>query len=372
MIILFGIKNGEGIKMADLHLKNVSLKKGKEHVLKNVSLSINNDQIVSILVSHKNELDTLKNVIMGFQKIKFGKIFLGEQDITYFSSKKKAKFLEYISLDLKLKNQRILKKVLQKEIKRKIKDKDSQIKKFESIVDSFELTDILEKSTKKFNMGELVLARIAISIAKDAQIIVFEEVFPRIPERYRMRLRRGILKFKQENELTVLLITRNIKEALSFSDKLAIFNNSIIEQYGDTKNVYLKPDSAVIGAMLGKLNVVTGQKTDETSYVLPILDKNSTQIMVDYTKKDATDTFFSIRPENVHVVVDETDFVFPGIRMTGRIEDLIFEGALISGTIKFVRGSLDFCQIYNPTNDVFKIGNEVEVVINPDLILPLK
>src|SRR3712207_8986237 len=43
--------------------------------------------------------------------------------------------------------------------------------------------------------------------------------------------------------------------------------------------------------------------------------------------------------------VDETAFVFPGIRMHGIIDELIFEGSLMTGTINFVRGSLDFCQI---------------------------
>ncbi|KRM19038.1 hypothetical protein FC40_GL000827 [Ligilactobacillus hayakitensis DSM 18933 = JCM 14209] len=372
MIILFGIKNGEGVKMADLHIKNVSLKKGREHVLKNVSLSINNGEIVSILATQKYELEILKNVVMGFQKIKFGKMFLGKEDITYFNSKKKAKLFEYISSDLKVKNQRSVKKALQKEIKKRIKDKPQQIKKFEIIIEAFKLDDILEKSIKKLNIGELILVKLALAIAKNAQVIVLEEIFDKIPERYKVLLRRGILKLKREDELTLLILTRNVKEAINFSDKIAIFNNSIIEQYGDTKEVYLKPESAAVGAMLGKINVVKGKKEDEHSYSLPILDKNATQIMIEYSKKDSADIYFSIRPENVHVVVDETDFVFPGIRMHGIIDELIFEGSLMTGTINFVRGSLDFCQIYNPTNDVFKIGNEVEVIINPDLILPLK
>ena len=88
--------------------------------------------------------------------------------------------------------------------------------------------------------------------------------------------------------ITFVFVTHDQDEALTMSDRIAVFNNGRIEQIGSAAEIYEQPASEFVAGFVGTSNLITGEAAKK------LLGREGT---------------FSVRPEKIHIDTDLTSDV---------------------------------------------------------------
>ena len=149
--------------------------------------------------------------------------------------------------------------------------------------------------------------------------------------------------------ITFIYVTHDQQEALSMSDRIAVFNNGQIEQIGTTKEIYETPRTLFVADFVGSSNVIHGKLSEQ------IFDKNAS---------------FTIRPERIRILpLSEETPSNQEICISGKVADIQYQGAnfkymvLLDGQHEIV---VQQQNLRPNTKHLFqpKIGQEVRLVWN--------
>ncbi len=225
-----------------------------------------------------------------------------------------------------------LKKMKKPEIDQKVRD----------IAKKVDLSDEqLKKAVSQLSGGQQQRVAIARALVTGPAIICMDEPLSNLDAKLRVQLRNELKKMQKEFGITTIYVTHDQEEALTLSDRIAVFNKGYIEQIGTPNEVYNQSATEFVCNFIGDINPITGSLAEKMN--LP-----------------ANQHHF-IRLERVHVNQEEGEDVF---RFQGRIESREYYGlyikyyiALEDQTIKVIEKN-DGINIYNP-------GETVVLSINP-------
>ncbi len=163
--------------------------------------------------------------------------------------------------------------------------------------------------------GEQQRVALARSLATQPKLLLLDEPFSSLDTGLRRATReevRGVLKAEG---ISVVLVTHDQEEALSFAERVAVMNSGTIEQIGTPEDVYRHPKTVHVANFLGKTNVV------ETEIRNGIAETPFGALAVDAPNAD--DILLSIRPEHFTIEKHVTDASDKNI---GRITAREFKG----------------------------------------------
>ena len=99
-------------------------------------------------------------------------------------------------------------------------------------------------------------------------------------------------------------VTHDQEEALSMSDRIAVFNNGKIEQVGSAEELYERPQTLFVGRFLGESTVLLGKGSQAGGGVTHI-DVAGHRVSAE-GHRDASDLAILVRPENLRLEADGT------------------------------------------------------------------
>ena len=124
-----------------------------------------------------------------------------------------------------------------------------------------------------------------------------------------MKLRQqmqGELKALQKRVgITFIFVTHDQEEALTMSDRIAVFNQGKIEQIGSPAEIYEHPATGFVAGFVGVSNLVSGELAQRLA---------------------GSDVTFSIRPEKIHLTDSAEKAGADTIVVDGRVRDIVYLG----------------------------------------------
>jgi putative spermidine/putrescine transport system ATP-binding protein len=112
-------------------------------------------------------------------------------------------------------------------------------------------------------------------------------------------------------------VTHDQEEALTMSDRLAVFNHGRIEQVGSPAEVYERPATGFVAGFVGTSNVLAGPVAEALT---------------------GSPSPFTIRPEKIHLVEVSTPAGDDECSATGHVREVVYVGALTKYAV-----ALDLC-----------------------------
>lgn len=156
---------------------------------------------------------------------------------------------------------------------------------------------------------------------------------------------------QKELGITTLYVTHDQEEALTLSDRIAVFNNGYIEQVGTPVEIYHNSQTEFVCDFIGDINVLTDEIVRE------VLLKNTSVFLED--KKGY------IRLEKVRFNREtEQDFI-----LKGTIIDVEFSGVTIHYTIKVSESQILNVTSIDSQAAIRSVGESVELFITPSDVL---
>ncbi|MHB9305090.1 ATP-binding cassette domain-containing protein [Fusobacterium polymorphum] len=211
-----------------LDIKNLSYSFGSNPILKDINIHVNENEMVAIVGSSGVGKSTLFNLIAGVLKKQVGKITInGSEDYI-------GKVAYMLQKDLLFEHKTIINNVILPLIIAKI-DKKEALEEGNKILKQFNLDKYANKYPQQLSGGMRQRVALIRTYMFKRNIFLLDEAFSALDAITKKELHKWYLDLKKEFNLTTLLITHDIEEAVFLSDRIYILGNKPGEIIGEIK-----------------------------------------------------------------------------------------------------------------------------------------
>ena len=188
--------------------------------------------------------------------------------------------------------------------------------------------------------GQQQRVAVARALVFDPKLVLMDEPLGALDKQLREQMQYEIKHIHEELGVTVVYVTHDQSEALTMSDRIAVFNDGVIQQLDTPDNLYENPENAFVAQFVGENNRLFGKVTSVNGTGCTVEVDGGGKVEALAVKIDGVGsrTLLSLRPERMRINPPEQQVanIFDG-----RVEELVFLGDHIRTRIK-VCGHDDF------------------------------
>ena len=135
-------------------------------------------------------------------------------------------------------------------------DKGERRRRAEAALEMVRLGGYGARKPAQLSGGQRQRVALARAIVNEPQVLLLDEPLGALDLKLRQEMQIELKRIQQEVGITFVYVTHDQEEALTMSDRLAVFNCGRIEQVGPPAEVYEHPESEFIAGFVGVSNVI--------------------------------------------------------------------------------------------------------------------
>ena len=233
-----------------LRAENITKKYGKRSVVKNVTLEVQQGEIVGLLGPNGAGKTTSFYMIVGMIKPNEGKIFFDNEDITNLSMYQRAqKGIGYLAQEASVFRKLSVEDNIMCILEFTKLSKAEQKIKLESLLEEFGLNHVRKSRGDLLSGGERRRTEIARALASDPKFILLDEPFAGVDPIAVEDIQSIVAHLKDKN-IGILITDHNVRETLAITDKTYLMFEGGILKKGTPKE--LAEDEMVRKVYLGE------------------------------------------------------------------------------------------------------------------------
>jgi len=238
-------------------IDNVSKSFGPHQALRNITLEIERGSFTTLLGPSGCGKTTLMRLIAGFYEPDAGSLYIDGARINGMPAFKRNTplvFQDYalfphISVFDNIAYGLKLKKLSRPDIQAKVA----------SMLDMFGLKGLEARYPKQLSGGQQQRVAFARALVTGQNVLLMDEPLSNLDAKMRVEVRNELRELQQRTGITALFVTHDQEEALSMSDRIAVFDKGRIAQVGTPWDIYFKPRSKYVADFVGTANFIDGQ-----------------------------------------------------------------------------------------------------------------
>ncbi len=328
--------------------ENIEIKYGDFVAIENLNLDIKEGEFFTFLGPSGCGKTTSLRALVGFLSPSKGKVYVGDKDVTNLPVEKRnigMVFQSYalfptmsvydnIAFGMKVK------KTSKTEIDQKVHEVAAKIKITESQ---------LKKNVSDLSGGQQQRVALARAIVLEPKILCLDEPLSNLDAKLRIDMRMELKRLQKELGITTLYVTHDQEEALTLSDRIAVFNNGYVEQVGTPYEIYNESKSEFVCDFIGDINRLKGE----------LLSEVNTQSGANL---DTNKTGF-VRIERC-IIEEKAGYV----KLTGKVEEAEFSGVLTKYVLECHGQELKYLE-KNDGRRLYQENEQIDLYINPQDIM---
>ena len=324
-----------------IRFENISKSFEGTEVLKDLTLSIHENEFVTLLGPSGCGKTTTLRILGGFEAPDKGRVIFDGMDITSLPPNKRPlntvfqkyalfthmNVAENIAFGLKIKGKE----------KAEIREKIAYSLKLVGL-EGYE-----NRAPSSLSGGQQQRIAIARAIVNEPQVLLLDEPLGALDLKLRQGMQYELIRLKEELGITFVYVTHDQEEALTMSDTVVVMNQGIIQQIGTPEDIYNEPQNAFVADFIGESNLLDGIMVHDRLVNIGGLDFPC--VDTGFGTDNPVDVV--IRPEDVEL--DATgkgqthgrviSIVFKGVHWEMRVESEIGITFLVQSTEHFPLGS---------------------------------
>ncbi|OCA87742.1 spermidine/putrescine ABC transporter ATP-binding protein [Bacillus sp. FJAT-27225] len=356
--------------MASIKIENVQKAFGKVIAVDHLNLEIKDGEFFTFLGPSGCGKTTTLRMIAGFYYPTKGVVRFGEKDMTRVPPEKRntgmvfqnyALFphmtvFENVAYGLRVR------KVGSAELKSRVQD----------VLKKVRLENYSDRQVSQLSGGQQQRVALARALVIEPEILLLDEPLSNLDAKLRDEMRSEILRLQKEYKITTIYVTHDQAEALSMSDRIAVFNFGVCHQVGTPSEIYNEPANDFVAGFIGEINLLPVKvEKVETDYVTVSLqtDGASKTIAVhndlyNFNPENKGQLVLSVRPESIRI----SDGIAEGPNVfKGKVEEVAFFGSLVNVKVNIDGVALEANMLNNVKTNL-KVGTEVWVTLPEDQI----
>lgn len=286
-----------------VRFSNISRYFGEVKAAEQVSLDIMDGEFFTLLGPSGSGKTTCLRLIAGFERPDAGQIYLFGQDVSRLPPYERdvnTVFQDYALFPHMTVEQNVgyglmIKKVPKTERQRRVED----------MLDMVQLSSLGKRKPSQLSGGQRQRVALARALVNHPRVLLLDEPLGALDLKLRQQMQTELKDIQQRVGITFVYVTHDQEEALTMSDRLAVFNQGRIEQIGSPAEIYEHPATPFVAGFVGVSNLVNGS--------VALAMTHSTEM-------------FSIRPEKIHLSEPDTAVPDEMVSADGCIRDVVYLG----------------------------------------------
>jgi putative spermidine/putrescine transport system ATP-binding protein len=180
------------------------------------------------------------------------------------------------------------------------------------------LQGLEDRLPRQLSGGQQQRVAIARSLVVRPTVLLLDEPFAALDRKLREEMRREIRALQRRLGLTVVFVTHDQEEALTMADRVVVMNGGRIEQEGPPDAIYERPASRFVLDFVGQTNFLGVTRAGGDLWLAGVA------LQAGGTRLAGEGLQVAVRPERIHLDGPGEN------RVEGRVEDVSYEGALVT------------------------------------------
>jgi putative spermidine/putrescine transport system ATP-binding protein len=240
--------------------------------------------------------------------------------------------------------------------------KDQREAKVKRALDMVQMGAFINRRPAQLSGGQQQRIALARALVFDPALVLMDEPLGALDKQLREHMQFEIKHLHENLGITVVYVTHDQGEALTMSDRVAVFNDGRIQQLASPQDLYERPENSFVAQFIGENNKLRGKIEAISGDTCKV--RLMTGELIDATPVNVTttgaETVVSIRPERVEF---KTELLPPGATMIeATVREVIYMGDLLR-TVLSVAGADDFVMKSRNSQgqQVLKAGEKIRI-----------
>jgi putative spermidine/putrescine transport system ATP-binding protein len=282
---------------ADVRLEGVRKNFGDVVAVDGVDLEIDQGEFFSLLGPSGSGKTTLLRIIAGFERPDSGRVHLRGVDVTQrppYARDVNTVFQDYALFPHMTVGENVEYGLRVRGVARKERSERAA-----TALDMVRLPGYGTRKPSQLSGGQRQRVALARAIVNRPEVLLLDEPLGALDLKLREEMQVELKRIQQEVGITFVYVTHDQEEALTMSDRLAVFNEGRIEQVASPAEVYERPATAFVAGFVGVSN---------------LLERDGRR--------------FTVRPEKIRILLDG-DSPDPGAHVeSGTVQEVIYAGMI--------------------------------------------
>ncbi len=272
---------------------------GEVLVVKDLNLRIAKGEFVTMLGPSGSGKTTCLMMLAGFEVATHGDILLGGKPINNIPPHKRG--IGMVFQNYALFPHMTVGENLSFPLEVRGMGKSEREDKVRRVLDMVQMGDFINRRPAQLSGGQQQRIALARALVFDAELVLMDEPLGALDKQLRERMQYEIKHLHEQLGITVVYVTHDQSEALTMSDRVAVFENGRIQQLATPDDLYERPENAFVAQFIGENNQLKGVvKAVEGENVLVEVEGGMTSRALAVNCGGVGEpTMLSIRPERV-------------------------------------------------------------------------
>jgi putative spermidine/putrescine transport system ATP-binding protein len=283
--------------------KNVSRHFGELKAVDDVMLEIVDGEFFSMLGPSGSGKTTCLRMIAGFDRPTAGQIFLFGEDVSNlppYDRPVNTVFQDYALFPHMTVDQNIGYGLMIKKV-----SKEERVKRVDEMLDLVRLPGFGHRKPSQLSGGQRQRVALARALINHPRVLLLDEPLGALDLKLRQQMQVELKNIQQQVGITFVFVTHDQEEALTMSDRIAVFSEGRVEQVGSPAEVYEHPSTPFVAGFVGTSNLVEGEMAKRIT---------------------GSDSKFSIRPEKIHLSAADQKIGTDMFSVDGKVRDVVYLG----------------------------------------------
>lgn len=333
--------------MSFVDLKNICVSyDGKTNILEGLDLAIQEGELVSLLGPSGCGKTTTLRVVAGYIDPSAGDFLVDGDNFTKVPVHKRNFGIVFQSYALF--PHLTVKENVAFGLRMRKMNKATIDQKVDEMLEICGLSEYKDRLPKQMSGGQRQRVALARALVIEPKLLLLDEPLSNLDAKLRVQMRVEIKRLQKKLGITTIFVTHDQEECFSISDRVAVMNQGVIEQYDTPEHIYAKPKTEFVARFIGFENFIEVTRTDTSIYSSQGVDF---QVEVPCDKTQAKIT---IRPDDIEIV--------KRARSSNCIQGTVMVRTFLGKSYQYeVETALGTLVVNGAGNDVYETGSTMKL-----------
>ena len=297
---------------------------GETVVVRGLNLDIRDGEFLTMLGPSGSGKTTCLMMLAGFETATRGEIYMRDQPINNIPPHKRG--MGMVFQNYALFPHMSVRENLLFPLQVRREPEAEAAKKVARAMDMVRLSGFEDRRPGQLSGGQQQRVAVARALVFQPDLVLMDEPLGALDKNLREQMQFELKHIHENVGATFVYVTHDQSEALTMSDRIAVFNDGVIQQLAEPDELYERPDNAFVAQFIGENNRLSGRirETVADGLCRAVIHGQGEALALRVNADAGEKTKLSIRPERVMIEPDES-LNLPNI-YEGRVLELIYLG----------------------------------------------
>lgn len=240
--------------MSEIRIEGAKKVYGDVTVIENLSLTVPDGALFTLLGPSGCGKTTLLRMIAGFNSIEGGDFYFGDNRINNMEPSKR-------NIGMVFQNYAIFPHLTVRDnvafgLKQKKATKEKVVAETDKYLKLMQIDEYRDRKPDQLSGGQQQRVALARALAVNPDVLLMDEPLSNLDAKLRVDMRQAIREIQCEVGITTVYVTHDQEEAMAISDSIAVMNQGRIQQVGRPKELYHRPKNEFVASFIGRTNII--------------------------------------------------------------------------------------------------------------------